>query len=220
MAYETDIYWYMTMKGKLISFEGCEGSGKSTKLKALEKYLTEQGIDFLMTREPGGNPISEKIRALILDTENAQMTWECEALLYAASRAQLLKDKIAPALVAGKLVICDRYVDSSLAYQGEARGLGQDFVRKINSFALENFPAECTIFLDISPEQAFARKHGADENDRMETQGLDFHQKVYEGYKKIALAEPERFIVVDANGTKDETFARVLTALREKGILQ
>ena len=173
----------------------------------------------MMTREPGGNPISEKIRALILDKENDQMTAECEALLYAAARAQLLKDKIEPALAAGKLVVCDRYIDSSLAYQGEARGLGQEFVRKVNAFAFENYLPDCTIFLDITPEAAFERKHGADEDDRMEQEGIAFHKKVYEGYKKIALSEPDRFIAVDAVGEKDETFLRVLKVLQEKGIV-
>ena len=209
----------MTMRGKLISFEGCEGSGKSTKLKMLEQYLQERGVDYMMTREPGGNPISEKIRALILDKANDQMTAECEALLYAAARAQLLKDKIEPALAAGKLVVCDRYIDSSLAYQGEARGLGQEFVRKVNAFAFENYLPDCTIFLDITPEAAFERKHGADEDDRMEQEGIAFHKKVYEGYKKIALSEPDRFIAVDAVGEKDETFLRVLKVLQEKGIV-
>ena len=209
----------MTMRGKLISFEGCEGSGKSTKLKMLEQYLQERSVDYMMTREPGGNPISEKIRALILDKANDQMTAECEALLYAAARAQLLKDKIEPALAAGKLVVCDRYIDSSLAYQGEARGLGQEFVRKVNAFAFENYLPDCTIFLDITPEAAFERKHGADEDDRMEQEGIAFHKKVYEGYKKIALTEPDRFIAVDAVGEKDETFLRVLKVLQEKGIV-
>ncbi len=207
------------MRGKLISFEGCEGSGKSTKLRMLESLLQERGIPYLYTREPGGNIVSEKIRSVILDKENGEMTAECEALLYAAARAQLLKGVIEPALQAGKLVVCDRYIDSSLAYQGEARGLGQEFIRKINSFAFEKYLPDCTIFLDITPEQAFDRKHGADENDRMEQQGLAFHNKVYEGYRKIATAEPERFIRVNALGSKQETFERVVKALKDKGIL-
>jgi dTMP kinase len=206
-------------RGKLISFEGCEGSGKSTKLRALEGYLQEQGREYLLTREPGGNPISEKIRAVILDRENEGMTAECEALLYAAARAQLLRDVIEPALAAGKLVVCDRYIDSSLAYQGEARGLGQEFVRKVNAFAFEHYLPDCTIFLDITPDQAFARKHGADADDRMEQAGMEFHDKVYAGYKKIEIEEPNRFIAVDASGSKAETFERVLQVLREKGIL-
>ncbi len=207
------------MRGKLISFEGCEGSGKSTKLRMLEGYLQEKNIPYLYTREPGGNPVSERIRAVILDKENAAMTPECEALLYAAARVQLLHDVIEPALAQGKLVVCDRYIDSSLAYQGEARGLGQDFVREINSYAFEKYLPDCTVFLDIPPAAAFERKHGADENDRMEQAGLAFHQKVYEGYLKIAEREPNRFIRVDAIGSKQETFERVMKVLQEKGIL-
>ena len=209
----------MTMRGKLISFEGCEGSGKSTKLKMLEQYLQERSVDYMMTREPGGNPISEKIRALILDKANDQMTAECEALLYAAARAQLLKDKIEPALAAGKLVVCDRYIDSSLAYQGEARGLGQEFVRKVNAFAFENYLPDCTIFLDITPEAAFERKHGADEDDRMEQEGIAFHKKVYEGYDTLAKTYPKRIARIDGNQTPQEIFENVITVLKEKGCL-
>lgn len=208
------------MRGKLISFEGCEGSGKSTKLKYLKEYLDKQGVPYLFTREPGGNAISEKIRAVILDKANDGMTGECEALLYAAARVQLLHDVIEPALAEGKLVVCDRYIDSSLAYQGEARGLGQAFVRQVNAFAFENYLPDCTIFLDIDPVSAFARKKGADEDDRMEQAGLAFHQKVYEGYLKIAKEEPSRFIPVNAMGDKEETFERVLDALRNKGIIK
>lgn len=207
------------MRGKLISFEGCEGAGKTTKLRMLKEYLEEKGIPYLYTREPGGNPVSENIRAVILSPENAAMTPECEALLYAAARVQLLHDVIEPALAAGKLVVCDRYVDSSLAYQGEARGLGQDFVRKINSYAFEKYLPDCTVFLDIPPERAFDRKHGADKNDRMEREGLAFHNKVYAGYLKIAAQEPERFVRVDASGTKQETFEKVLSLLQSRGIL-
>ncbi len=207
------------MRGKLISFEGCEGSGKTTKLRMLKEYLEARGIPYLYTREPGGNPVSENIRAVILSPENAAMTPECEALLYAAARVQLLHDVIEPALAAGKLVVCDRYIDSSLAYQGEARGLGQDFVRRINSYAFERYLPDCTVFLDIPPARAFERKHGADRNDRMEREGLAFHNKVYAGYLKIAAQEPERFVRIDASGTKQETFEKVLSLLQSRGIL-
>ncbi len=207
------------MRGKLISFEGCEGSGKTTKLRMLKEFLEARGIPYLYTREPGGNPVSENIRAVILSPENAAMTPECEALLYAAARVQLLHDVIEPALAAGKLVVCDRYIDSSLAYQGEARGLGQDFVRRINSYAFERYLPDCTVFLDIPPARAFERKHGADRNDRMEREGLAFHNKVYAGYLKIAAQEPERFVRIDASGTKQETFEKVLSLLQSRGIL-
>lgn len=130
----------------------------------------------MMTREPGGSRIAERIREIILDGKNTAMCDECEALLYAASRVQLLKEKLIPALEAGKLVICDRYVHSSLAYQGIARGLGEEYVADINSFALENCPPDLTIFTDIPPERA-ERKHGADKNDRMEQLGMEFHKR-------------------------------------------
>ena len=135
------------MKGKFITFEGCEGSGKSTQLSLFENYLKENNIDYIYTREPGGTKISEKIRNLILDVDNSEMTDECEALLYASSRIQHVKEKILPALKEGKLVICDRYIDSSLAYQGYARNLGIDFIKQINSFCFDNCMPNYTIFL-------------------------------------------------------------------------
>lgn len=207
------------MRGKIISFEGCEGSGKTTKLKMLEGYLRERGIEYLFTREPGGTVVSEKIRSLILSPENAAMTAECEALLYAAARVQLLREVIEPALAEGKLVVCDRYVHSSLAYQGEARGLGFGFVRKINAFAFEKYPPACAIFLDVPPEAGFARKHGADENDRMEQAGLAFHNAVYRGYKKIEKEDVD-FVPLDTTHmTKQESFEKTLEILKQRGIL-
>ena len=160
------------MKGKFITYEGCDGCGKSTQLKLLSEYLTNNGIPHIFTREPGGGKISEAIREILLNGKNAEMTDECEALLYAAARVQHLRDRVEPALNEGKLVICDRYVDSSLAYQAYARGLGEDFVRSINAFALENYLPDATVFIDLTPEAAFQRKHGADENDRLEQAGL------------------------------------------------
>lgn len=207
------------MKGKFITFEGCEGVGKSRQLKYLAEYLEKSGIPHHFTREPGGDPISEKIRNLILDKDNAEMTDECEALLYAASRAQLLKRQIAPRLERGELVICDRYFDSSFAYQAYARGLGMDFVEKINEYAIKNFMPDYTVFLNLSPKEAFKRKGGVDATDRVELSGMDFHEKVYEGYLALAKSYPERFIVIDASGEKWETKEKILTALKEKGVL-
>jgi dTMP kinase len=143
---------------------------------------------------------------------------ECEALLYAAARIQHLKEKVQPALDEGKLVICDRYVDSSLAYQGIARGLGEDFVEKINDYALKNFTPDLTIFLDISPKAAFERKHGADKNDRMEQLGLEFHEKVYKGYLSLAEKYP-RICPVDCRGTKWDTSEKIIKLLKDKGII-
>ncbi len=207
------------MKGKFITFEGCEGVGKSRQLKYLEEYLLKNGVDHYFTREPGGDPVSEKIRNLILDKDNTTMTSECEALLYAASRVQLLKRQIAPRLEKGTLVICDRYFDSSFAYQAYARGLGIDFISKINEYAIANFTPDYTIFLNLSPEQAFKRKGGVDASDRVELLGMEFHNKVYQGYLELAKSNPDRFIVIDASGEKWETRDKIFSALKEKGIL-
>lgn len=206
------------MRGKFITFEGCEGSGKSTQLKLLAGYLNGLGVDYLMTREPGGSEISEEIRKIILNKDNDKMCDECEALLYAAARIQHLKEKVAPALERGTLVICDRYVDSSLAYQGYARGLGAEYVEAINGFALKEFCPDLTVFLDISPTAAFERKRGADKDDRMEMQGLAFHEEVYKGYKKLAKKFP-RICAVDCGGTKFETHEKIKKLLKDKGIV-
>ena len=206
-------------RGKFITFEGCDGCGKSTQLRLLSQYLTENGIPHIFTREPGGGKISEAIREILLNGKNMEMTDECEALLYAASRVQHLSDRVEPALSEGKLVICDRYVDSSFAYQAYARGLGLDFITKINAFALEKYLPDVTVFIDLTPEDAFKRKHGADENDRLEKAGMEFHKRVYEGYKAVAAAEPERVMCVDGTQTPQEIFADVVKILQEKGCL-
>jgi len=206
------------MRGKFITFEGCEGSGKSTQLKLLAEYLTSVGADFIMTREPGGSAISEDIRKIILSGKNTAMCDECEALLYAAARIQHLREIIAPALDEGKLVVCDRYVYSSLAYQGYARGLGERFIEEINSVALTDYPPDMTVFLDISPSDAFKRKHGADKNDRIENLGLEFHEKVYKGYKSLLSKHPD-ICAVDCGGTKEQTAEKIRNLLRERKIL-
>ena len=206
-------------RGKFITFEGCDGCGKSTQLRLLSEYLTKNNVPHIFTREPGGGKISEAIREILLSGKNMEMTDECEALLYAASRVQHLSDRVEPALSEGKLVICDRYVDSSLAYQAYARGLGLDFITKINAYALSNYLPDVTIFIDLTPEAAFLRKHGADQNDRLEKAGMEFHKRVYEGYKAVAAAEPNRVICVDGTQTPDEVFADVVKILQNKGCL-
>jgi dTMP kinase len=185
----------------------------------LEEYLQNNDIKYYLTREPGGTPVSEQIRGVILDGKNVDMTDECEALLYAAARVQLLKQVVKPKLDAGELVFCDRYIDSSLAYQGYARGLGVEFVEKINDYAIKNFMPDYTIFLNLPPEQAFLRKGGADKTDRLELSGMEFHQKVYEGYLALAERYKDRFIVIDASGEKHQTHAKIIAALKEKGVL-
>lgn len=209
----------MDKRGKFITFEGCDGCGKSTQLRLLSNYLTENGVAHVFTREPGGGKISEAIREILLNGKNAEMTDECEALLYAAARVQHLSDKVEPALCEGKLVVCDRYVDSSLAYQAYARGLGLDFVTKINAFALEKYAPDVTVFIDLTPEEAFLRKHGADENDRLEQAGMEFHKRVYEGYKAVAKSYPQRVVCVNGRQTPQEIFADVLQILKERNCL-
>ena len=207
------------MKGTFITFEGCEGVGKSRQIKMLEEYLVKHNVEYFLTREPGGTTVSEQIRSVILDGKNVAMTDECEALLYAAARVQLLKESVKPKLDAGVLVLCDRYIDSSFAYQSYGRGLDKEFVAKINDYAIKNFMPNYTVFLNLPPEQAFLRKGGADKTDRLELSGMDFHKKVYAGYVELAKETPDRFIVIDASGERDETHAKIITALKEKGVI-
>ena len=207
------------MKGKFITFEGCEGVGKSRQISLLEDYLKDNGIKYYFTREPGGTDISEQIRAIILDGKNTAMTDECEALLYAAARVQLIKREIEPRLNNGELVFCDRFVDSSLAYQGKARGLGYEFVKRINAYAFENAMPDLTLFLNLSPKDAFLRKGGADGKDRLEVSGMEFHEKVYAGYLELAEIYKERFAVIDASGSKAQTHEKIIAVLKARGII-
>lgn len=207
------------MKGTFITFEGCEGAGKSTQIRLLSQYLAEQGKECAVTREPGGSAISEAIRTVILDGKNTAMTDECEALLYAAARAQHLSDTILPALEAGKTVLCDRYIFSSFAYQGYGRGLDMDFLRAVNSFALQGHMPDITLFLDIPPRSAFERKHGADQNDRIEQAGEAFHARVYQGYLRLAEEYPGQIVRVDCSGTKFETNEKIRALLAGRGLI-
>lgn len=207
------------MKGTFITFEGCEGAGKSTQIRLLSQYLAERGKECVVTREPGGSAISEAIRAVILDGKNTAMTDECEALLYAAARAQHLSDTVLPALEAGKTVLCDRYLFSSFAYQGYGRGLDMDFLRAVNSFALQGHMPDITLFLDIPPRSAFERKHGADRNDRIEQAGEAFHARVYQGYLRLAEEYPGQIVRVDCSGTKFETNEKIRALLAGRGLI-
>lgn len=207
------------MKGTFVTFEGCEGVGKSRQIHLLEEYLKKNKIQYYLTREPGGTTVSEQIRNVILDGKNVSMTDECEALLYAAARVQLLKENVKPRLDSGELVLCDRFIDSSLAYQGYARGLGVEFVEKINDYAIKNFMPDYTLFLNLPPEQAFKRKGGVDKTDRLELSGMEFHNKVYGGYLALAEKYKDRIIVIDASGEKEQTHLKIINALKEKGVL-
>ena len=203
-------------RGSFITLEGCEGSGKSTQLKLLREYFDREEKSVIFTREPGGTPISEKLREIILDKDNSEMTAETEAILYASSRVQHLQEKILPSLENGLTVICDRYIDSSFAYQAYARGLGMEFVAKINSFALEKGMPDITIFFDISPDDAFKRKGGADLNDRLEITGIEFHRKVYEGYKSLCEEFPSRIKRIDAKKSVEEIFEEVINIIKKE----
>lgn len=184
-----------------ITFEGPEGSGKSSVLDKICHQLEHDGFNVVKTREPGGTPISEQIRNIILDKANTNLDPRTEALLYAASRRQHLVEKIWPALKEGKIVLCDRYLDSSLAYQGNARGLGYENILSINNFATENTFPDLTILFDIQPELGLERisKNSNREVNRLDLEKLDFHKKVREGFLELAKKYPERFYIVDAS---------------------
>lgn len=205
------------MNIKFITFEGGEGSGKTTIIKKLIDDLKNQGIDCLVTREPGGSKISEDIRNIILNVENKNMDYMTEALLYAASRRQHLEEIVKPAIANNKLVICDRYLDSSLVYQGYARGLGIENVYDINMHATDGFLPELTIYLDISPEEGLERiaKNNRDVN-RLDLEKVSFHNKVHEGYLKICSMYSNRIIKIDASLDIESVYSNVKKAVFER----
>lgn len=187
--------------GYFITFEGGEGTGKTTIIKELNKYLQSKGYEVVLTREPGGIEIAEQIRKIILDVNNKTMDYRTEALLYAASRTQHLAEKVIPALEQDKIVLCDRYIDSSLVYQGIARNLGIDNVLAVNMFATKYMP-NLTFFIDVEPEICFKRLEKAKRDmDRLDLESMEFHHKVYEGYKTIARIYKDR--IVSVNGNRD-----------------
>jgi dTMP kinase len=192
--------------GKLISFEGSEGSGKSTQISRLAAHLQKSGRDVVSTREPGGTEIGEQIRNIIVhNSKGEEMCAETELLLFTAARAQLVREVIAPALVEGKVVLSDRYLDSSTVYQGIGRNLAADPVNQINRFAVGNVMPDLTIVIDVPTEVSLSRlkQRASDLPDRMERENIDFYKKVREGYLVLAKGMPERFIVVDGTKTED-----------------
>ncbi|MDE6399109.1 MAG: dTMP kinase [Clostridiales bacterium] len=204
--------------GKFVTIEGCEGVGKSTQLRLLKEYCERENIPALFTREPGGCEIAEDIRRVILNPENTAMTDMTELLLYAAARSQHTEQVIKPALAQGITVFCDRYTDSTAAYQGYARGIPLETVHAINTAAMCGVHIECTVFMDVPPEKGFARKGGAATDDRLERETLAFHKKVYEGFRAIIAADPRRFLCFAAQGTKYDTHAEIVAALRRRKI--
>lgn len=186
------------MKNIFITMEGPDGAGKSTQIDLLKKYFESKDIEVVLTREPGGTRISEAVREVILNKEYKEMDYKTELMLYTAARAQLVAEVIKPALLQGKAVICDRFVDSSAVYQGMGRGLGVDQVYKINEYALDGLKPILTILLDLDATEGIRRKKNQAELDRMEEESIDFHKKVVEGYRRLAKLDKDRIYKVDA----------------------
>ncbi len=191
------------MKGLFITFEGIEGSGKTTQMKLLAQWLAVQGLPCLLTREPGGPPIAERVREILLDPLHAEMLPETELLLYNASRAQHTGQWILPALEAGKVVLCDRYYDSTFAYQGAARSQSMDFIRLLTAFATFGRAPDLTFLLDLPVDEGFKRIDDR-QLDRLEQEDRAFHELVRAEYLQLAASQPERFRVLDATLTVPE----------------
>ena len=203
------------MKGYFITIEGSDGSGKSTQLKKIISYLEEKQVDLVVTREPGGTDVAEAIRELILDPAYPQMTAKTEMLLYAAARAQHIDEKILPALEQGKIVLCDRYLDSSIAYQGYGRGLGEDRVREANRYAIEHCLPDATFLFLLEVERAGRRiKSGRVNRDRLEQEGSSFFEKVDWGFRQLAQQE-RRMRVVDAGRSVGEVWEDLKAQVEE-----
>jgi len=196
-------------RGLFLSFEGSDGCGKSTQMKILAQWLKTCGWRVKTTREPGGGPISEAIRALVLDPAHKGMTDVCEAYLFAASRAQHVRDTIRPALERGEVVLCDRFLDSSVAFQGAGRGLGIDMVMEINRHAVDGTMPDATFLFEIDPHAAMQRRLSATAPDRIEQEKQDFVARVYDGFEQLASADPKRVRRIDANGTIEQVQAAV-----------
>lgn len=201
-----------------ITFEGPDGSGKSTIIKKVYEKLINDGFDIVLTREPGGTPIAEKIRDIILDNSNVALDARTEALLYAASRRQHLVEKIRPALKEGKIVLCDRFLDSSLAYQGGGRNLGVQNVLNINLFATENTYPDLTLFFDIDPELGLKRVSQDKKRvaDRLDNENENFHEKVYSTFKEIINTNSQRIITIDASKSIEEVTECAYKTIKEK----
>lgn len=191
----------MAREGFFITLEGGDGSGKTTVLGRVAAYLQNHSMPYLITREPGGIEIAEKIRSIILDPAHTAMDARTEALLYAASRSQHLAEVVEPALKEGLTVLCDRFVDSSLVYQGYARGLGIEEVRSINQFATGGRMPDLTFYLDVDPEVGLSRIAANQDREvnRLDLESMAFHQKVREGYRQVVKSDPQRIVVLDAN---------------------
>lgn len=205
------------MKGIFITFEGIDGCGKSTQCELLKDYLKDNNKDFIFVREPGGTVIGERIREILLDKKNTQMNSRTELLLFEAARAQITEEVIKPALDEGKIVLCDRFFDSSSAYQGMARNMGMDFVSGLNMAATGGLKPDVTFFFDISVEEALARRGKRGEaSDRIELAGIKFQEDVRKGYLELAKESDGRIVTVDASRGVDEIFEDIKETLKGK----
>lgn len=205
-------------KGFFITFEGGEGAGKTTIIHFVKEYLLEKGYEVITTREPGGIDIAEQIRSIILDTANKQMEGRTEALLYAAARRQHLVEKVIPALNQGKIVLCDRFIDSSLAYQGFARGIGMEEILVVNQFAIGGYMPHLTIYLDLDPEVGLARINANKDREvnRLDLEGLEFHHTVRRGYKELVHSYPQRIVEINAEPELEDVRVEVLSILKQR----
>ncbi len=194
-------------KGLFITFEGSEGSGKSTQIALIEAELRKRGSDVLLIREPGGVKISELIRKVLLDVKNTEMNNECEVLLYMAARAQLVGEVIRPALACGKIVLCDRFLDSTVVYQGYGHGMDLKTIQDIGVFATQGVRPDMTLLFDIETEEGLRR--AGKNKDRIEQRSLDYHKRVRTGYLRLAKEDPGRFKVVRVDRSKEEIFQEV-----------
>lgn len=206
------------VRGVFITIEGCEGTGKSTQAALLAETLREAGLSVTEVREPGGTPVSEAVRNLLLDRAHDGLDPQAEILLYEASRAELVSRVIRPALASAGAVVCDRFFDSTTAYQGYGRGLPLDQVIRLNQFATSGMVPDITIVLDLDPAEGLARATGGGA-DRLEAEELGFHERVRHGFLAIAAEEPERVVVVSAAGTPTEVSQRVLEAVGRLSVL-
>jgi dTMP kinase len=203
----------MSARGKLVTLEGGEGAGKSTLLQGLRAHLSQRGVDVLQTREPGGTPLGEAVRALVLDAKQQGMCAESEALLMFAARAQLVREVLEPALASGRWVLCDRYADASYAYQGGGRGMDMDAIAQLEAIATEGLKPDLTLLLDLPVAHGRARASGRSEADRIEREEDAFFERVRATYLARAAAEPRRFRVLDASRSAEEVLAAAIAAL-------
>lgn len=204
------------MRGLFITFEGGEGAGKTTQIKKLSAYLKERGLNFVETREPGGTSIGESIREILLDNNNEKLSGISEALLYAAARAQHINELIQPCLLNNIIVICDRFVDSSIVYQGLARNLGADEIERINLFATGGLSPDITFYLDIPPKAGLQRKMASQKLDRLENETIDFHNTVRDGYNRLAKLYPDRIKKIDALQNANDVWEEIRSIINTK----